>query len=106
MKLRVFPNPLLLDWFSNNSFHLFTPYGGAKNDIKKKKPPTTFVMLQRKAGSKSPRSKTWWLLRESPRFSGIAKHKQEASAGVFALILPYWVVLGKSFYLSGFSQHS
>ena len=63
-------------------------------------------MLQRKAGSESPRSQTWWLLRESPGFSGIAKRKQEASAGVFALILPCWVVLGKSFYLSGFSQHS
>ena len=37
MKLCVFPNPLLFDWFLNNSFHLFTPYGDAKNDIKKKK---------------------------------------------------------------------
>ena len=81
MKLCVFPNTLLFHWFSDNSFHLLTPYGDVKKDVKKKKNP-----LQCCRKSLAPTVPD--LKADDLKVKAQDCMEQEVGAGVFALTLP------------------
>ena len=103
MKLCVFPNTLLFHWFSDNSFHLFTPYGDVKKDVKKKKnqkkKKNPLQCCRKSLAPKVPDLKA-----DDLKVKAQDCMEQEVGAGVFALTLPCWVILGMSFYFSGFAQ--